>query len=308
MWLQMNVWSYADSSLTTEVSKDEGGNFAQRCSRSRFEEMRPHSFQRRLSQKKVFLHIPVGVLVASAVLSSISTPSHSLSRSHDCRCLAGQSLLHRYWSPGSTGSFNHLSTRLVIRPIDLSFAIVWTLVAGSHSSASIILSVHSIHCCHFHMTFSSVIYRANFTLPFCGYIRCLICRWTRSILESSHSDKNTFFFIQHLVSHVFIREDTYVQNPPPQHNLCQWVVRRVQVVNTIHKSMKRMMQYVAHLVSVIFSCTIWWCYSLRIHWLPLPRDSGFCVDRLSAYRLVIWGLLLSEDFGNKTRCPVYLSL
>ena len=169
-----------------------------------------------------------------------------------------------------------------------------------------VCSQHSLLA--FHMKWSSVISQVNFTSPSCGFVRWLICKWAASILESFHSNESNCSFFRDLVLHVSIYEVIYGKHPSSHLSLCALVVQGIQVVDTTREIMKRMVENFVHLVSVISCSTIWWCYSLRIHWHRWEQDLGSFADLLSAYRPVMWALLLSEDFGNRTRCLVCLSL
>ena len=252
--------------------------------------------------------IHVDLRVACAVLWSTSIHSHSLSRSDDCRCLASESLPHWPTVGQITGSLHCLFYRLAICSIDLSLAIAWAVVAcpDPPNKHRYVCSQHSL--LSFHMKWSSVISQVNFTSPSCEVVRWLICKWAASILESFHSNESNCSFFRDLVLHVSIYEVIYGKHPSSHLSLCALVVQGIQVVDTTREIMKRMVENFVHLVSVISCSTIWWCYSLRIHWHRREQDLGSFADLLSAYRPVMWALLLSEDFGNRTRCLVCLSL
>ena len=182
-----------------------------------------------------------------------------------------------------------------------------------HCGGQLSFSSKHLYVCSWHWsrsfntTFSSVISQFNFISPLCGFVRSVTCKWVRTILKSIHRILlfvwlHSLSFVNHLVSHVFIREDTYVKIF--HQTLRQLAVQRIQVVNTIHENMKRVVNFTS-LVSVIFTCTIWWSYSLRTRWHLWRRHSGSCVDRSSASRLAMWAWLFSEGFGSNIPCPVY---
>ena len=147
------------------------------------------------------------------------------------------------YSFGNLSNWSVVGNRMICGGL-LSFSSKLRDVSLSRSSPSL------------YITFSSVIFRSNFISPFCGSGRLLTCKSAISILESCCSNDDTSSLFQHLALDVSIREDIYVKTSPPRQTLCQWAVRRIQVVCTIQESMKRMTQYFLHLVSVIFLFTI----------------------------------------------------